>query len=125
MSVSNKHSSGLYYKNMGIVTDDQHEWCLFSSTTNDTSRVVRMMIIGDATTWSITSDDYRGVIYVRNIFIKQAAAYLAAASATTTTTKTFLKHWHLHFVDGRPDLNLRNAKWKVENWNKINQRKEF
>jgi hypothetical protein len=35
-----------------------------------------MMIVGDATAWSITydrhSDDSRGVIYNRNTFIKQA-----------------------------------------------------
>jgi hypothetical protein len=40
---------------------------MFSRSTHGTSRVVRMMIIGDATTWSITSDDYRGVIDVHNI----------------------------------------------------------
>jgi hypothetical protein len=32
------------------------------------------MIIGDATTWSITSDDSTGVIYDRNVFIKLAAS---------------------------------------------------
>jgi hypothetical protein len=37
---------------------------------NDASRVVKMMIIGDATTWNITSDD-SGVSYDHNIFIIQ------------------------------------------------------
>jgi len=36
---------------------------------NDTARVVRMAVVGDATTWSITFDDSRGVIYDRNIFM--------------------------------------------------------
>jgi hypothetical protein len=31
-----------------------------------------MMVIGDATTWSITSDNSRGVIYNHNIFMIQA-----------------------------------------------------
>jgi hypothetical protein len=47
-----------------------------SRSINDTSRVVRMTIIGEATTWSITythhSDDYRDVIYDCSIFITQA-----------------------------------------------------
>jgi hypothetical protein len=31
-----------------------------------------MTIIGDATTWSVTSDGSRGVVYDRNIFIIKA-----------------------------------------------------
>ncbi len=31
--------------------------------------LVRMMIVSDATTWSLTYNDTRGVIYGRNIFI--------------------------------------------------------
>jgi hypothetical protein len=37
-----------------------------------TPLAVRMMIVGDATTWSITSDNSKGVIYNRNIFTVQA-----------------------------------------------------
>jgi hypothetical protein len=52
----------------GSITDD-------SGNVNDTSRVVRMMIISDAITWSIPydchSDDFRGVIYDQDIFIIQ------------------------------------------------------
>ncbi len=44
---------------------------MFSRSTNDTSIVVRMMIVGDATTWSVTydrlSDNPKGVIYDCNI----------------------------------------------------------
>jgi hypothetical protein len=47
-----------------------------SNSVNDTFRVVRMMIVSDATTWSMIndrhSDDSRGVIYNRNIFILQS-----------------------------------------------------
>ncbi len=47
-------ASGLYYKNI--------------TTVNDTSRVVIMMILTDAPSWSNTynyhSDDSRGVIYI-------------------------------------------------------------
>jgi hypothetical protein len=53
----------------GIAIDD-------SRSVNDTSRVIRMTIVSDATTWSITyehhSDNFRGVIYVCNIFVIQA-----------------------------------------------------
>jgi len=35
-----------------------------------------MMIVGDATTWSITADDFRGVIYNGNIFIIDATDVL-------------------------------------------------
>ncbi len=45
---------------------------MFSWSINDTSRVVRMTIVGDATTRSVTSEDSRGVIYILNIFIIQA-----------------------------------------------------
>ncbi len=45
---------------------------MFSMAINDTSRVVRIMLIGDATTWSVTSDNSRGVIYNCNVFIIQA-----------------------------------------------------
>jgi len=52
---------------------------MFSRSVNDTSGVVRLMIIGDTTTWSITydhhSDNYRGVIYDHNTFIIQATGY--------------------------------------------------
>jgi hypothetical protein len=41
---------------------------MFSRSVNDTSRVIRMMIVGDATTWSVNSDDTRGVIYNHKIF---------------------------------------------------------
>jgi hypothetical protein len=45
---------------------------MFSRSVKDTSRVIRMTIISDSTTWSVTSDDSRGVIYNCNIFIIQA-----------------------------------------------------
>ncbi len=44
---------------------------MFSESINYTSRVVRMTNIGDATTWSITSDSSVGVIYDHTIFIIQ------------------------------------------------------
>jgi hypothetical protein len=40
---------------------------MLSRSINDTSRVVRMMIVGNDTTWSVTSDDSRGVIYDPNL----------------------------------------------------------
>ncbi len=46
---------------------------VFSRSVNDTSRFVRMTIVGDASTWSATFDGSRGVIYDRNIFIIQAS----------------------------------------------------
>jgi hypothetical protein len=46
---------------------------MFSRSLNDTSRVIRMTIIADTTTWSITynchSEDSRGVIYDGSIFV--------------------------------------------------------
>ncbi len=46
---------------------------MFSRSINDTSIVNRMMLVGDATTWSSTydghSDDSRGVIFDHNIFV--------------------------------------------------------
>jgi hypothetical protein len=48
---------------------------MFSGSVNDTSRAVRMTIVGDATTWSITSDNSRDVIYGFNIFIVQATDF--------------------------------------------------
>jgi hypothetical protein len=51
---------------------------MFSWSVNDTSSIVRMMIVGDATTWrvilepSCQNDDSRVVFYDRNIFIIQA-----------------------------------------------------
>jgi hypothetical protein len=45
---------------------------MFSRSINEASRVIRMMIVGDATTWSITSDDSRGVMYDCYILIMQA-----------------------------------------------------
>ncbi len=42
---------------------------MLSKSTNDTARVIRMMIVGDATTWSVTSDDSRHVICGRDIVI--------------------------------------------------------
>ncbi len=45
---------------------------MFSKKVTDTSRVTKMTIVGDATTCNATSDDSRGVIYDRNIFIIQA-----------------------------------------------------
>ncbi len=74
----------LYFENMTIVKR-QSSWVtsvlqVFSRSLNDTSRVVRIMIIGDITTWSITynrhSDYFRGVIYYYNIFIIQATGLL-------------------------------------------------
>jgi hypothetical protein len=44
---------------------------MFPRSVNDNSRVVRMTIIGDATTFSVT-DDSRDVIYDRSIFITRA-----------------------------------------------------
>jgi len=55
---------------------------MYCKSVNDTSRVIRMTIVGDATTWSITSDDYRGVIYNRNIFTIQATGYFDRKSVT-------------------------------------------
>jgi len=49
-----------------------------SKSINDTSRVVRITIVSDATTWSVTydhhSDSSRGVIYDHNIFITHATS---------------------------------------------------
>jgi hypothetical protein len=49
---------------------------MFSRSINDTSRVARMMTVGDATTWSVNydcySNDFRGIIYNCNMFIIQA-----------------------------------------------------
>ncbi len=48
---------------------------MFYMSANHTSRVIRMVIEGDATTWIITydshSDNSRGVIFDHNIFIIQ------------------------------------------------------
>jgi hypothetical protein len=48
---------------------------MFSMIINDTSRVIRMTVIGNATTWSITyncySDNFRVLIYDHNMFIIQ------------------------------------------------------
>jgi len=46
--------------------------CTIISRSINTARVDRMTIIGDATTWCITSDNFRVVIYYLNIFIIQA-----------------------------------------------------
>jgi hypothetical protein len=49
---------------------------MFSRSVNDTSRVVRMTIVGDAAIWSVTYDrnfgDPKDVIYNCHIFIVQA-----------------------------------------------------
>jgi hypothetical protein len=45
---------------------------MFSRSVNDTSRVVRMTIIRDATSLSVTSYDSIGFVYDPNIFIMQA-----------------------------------------------------
>jgi hypothetical protein len=45
---------------------------MFSRSVNDTSRVVRMTIIDNATTWSVNSDNFKGVTYDHNIFIIKA-----------------------------------------------------
>jgi hypothetical protein len=58
---------------------------MFSGSINDTSRNVRMMIIGDATTWNITSDHSRVVIYISNIFVIQAT-YLGGGEQTNNNT---------------------------------------
>jgi len=42
-----------------------------SRSINDTSRVISMMIVSDATIWSVTNDS-RVVIYNLNMFIIQA-----------------------------------------------------
>ena len=47
---------------------------MFYKSANDTSRVKRMTIISDATTWGITSDDSSDVIYDRYIFIIHATS---------------------------------------------------
>jgi hypothetical protein len=49
------------------------ELLMFSWSVNDTSRVVRMTIIGDVNTLSVTSDDSRCLIYDCNILIMQVA----------------------------------------------------
>jgi hypothetical protein len=58
---------------------------VFSRSLNDTSRVVRMTIVDDATTWSDISDDSRGVIYDHNIFIIQATGLTFAENVWNTT----------------------------------------
>ncbi len=45
---------------------------MFFRSINEISRAAIMTIIGDATTWSVTSDNSRGVIYDRNIVKIQA-----------------------------------------------------
>jgi hypothetical protein len=44
---------------------------MLSKSVNYTSGALRMSIIGDATTWSITSDSSRGSIDDHNIFVRQ------------------------------------------------------
>jgi hypothetical protein len=57
-------------------------------TYNDTSTVIRMTIVSDTTTWSITynhhSDDSRDVIYDCNIFLNQATDYSAILVVVVT-----------------------------------------
>ncbi len=56
---------------------------MFSKGLNDTSRVVRMMIVGDATTWSVTSDDSGSAIYDCNISIIQATGCWVKGQCTS------------------------------------------
>ncbi len=62
---------------------------MLSSSVTDTSGVFRVMMVGDATTWSVTNDHHsdtsRGVIYNRNIFIIRA-------TGLTPLSKTRLKN---------------------------------
>ncbi len=51
---------------------------MFSRSINDNSKV----IAGDATTWSVTFDNSRGVIYDRNIFIIQATGLVFTSKTT-------------------------------------------
>ncbi len=54
---------------------------MFSRNVNDTPLVIRMPIVGETITWSITydhhSDNSSGVIYDRNIFIIQATGQVS------------------------------------------------
>jgi hypothetical protein len=45
---------------------------MLSRSLNDTSRVIKMIIIDDAMTWSVTFEDSADVIYDRNMYIIQA-----------------------------------------------------
>jgi hypothetical protein len=54
---------------------------MFARSINDTSRVVRMMIVGDATTWSVIIESS---FYDRNMFIIQAAEWSTSFKQSTS-----------------------------------------
>ncbi len=55
-----------------------------SRSVNDTFRIIRVTVVSDATTWSVTydhhSDNSRGVIYDRNILIIVAILFSVMTS---------------------------------------------
>ncbi len=64
---------------------------MLSSSINDTSRVIRIMSVGDTTTWSITyecnSNDFSGVIYNGNVFIHRPQVVTSLMIVIMTTLK--------------------------------------
>jgi len=57
---------------------------MFYKSVNDTSRVVRITIIRDATSLSVTSYDSIGFVYDPNIFIMQANGLINIFSSFVT-----------------------------------------
>jgi len=49
---------------------------MFSRSINDTSRVVRMTLIGDAKTWRVTYDCNSGVSFMNVIFYNTGHIFL-------------------------------------------------
>ncbi len=83
---------------------------MFSRSIIDTSRVIRMMIVGDAATWSVTSDNSRGVIYNCNVFIIQTTGGRNWKLIYPDANGSVLCHLvEKHFVDTvkktRPSVN--------------------
>jgi hypothetical protein len=66
-----------------------------SRSVNDSSRAVRMTIIGDATTWSATSGDSRGAIYNRNIFTLPATDFISKRPQFDGLTMDFFGCCHI------------------------------
>jgi hypothetical protein len=64
---------------------------MLSRSLNDISKIIRMMIVGDATTYSVTSDYSRGVIYDRIIFIIEVTVFLYYRTTGLVNTKVCTK----------------------------------
>ncbi len=66
---------------------------MFSRSINATSGAIKITIVGDATTWSITADNSSGVIYDIEIFIISGCRYAMQLSS---------------YKAERPNLKLNN-----------------